>query len=438
MENKEYIVYMHKNLMNNKVYIGLTCQYPPEERWRSGLGYKDQSKFFGAIQKYGWDGFEHIILYDKLTQEEAYKLEIELIEKYDSINNGYNIQSGGEDIGIWAIENMSDEIYQLDIVDYHIIDNYSSISDAARKYNIAATAISNACKNKWTCCGYYWCKVEEYDSSWCPRKNLQIEAIYKLDKETFKIIKKYASITSAARETGLSLSGLYRCDEFYSLGGFCWCKESEWYEGWKPKKRPNTATPVYQIDINTSKIINEWPSIIMASRVLGINKNTIIRVCKGGVRTSGGFGWCKVENWNPKWKIRDEIIKIPFSKPVYQIDKGTLKIVKKYKSATEAGKILGVPNTCISKVACGEATESGGYYWCFVSDYSKNWKPKLKRKTGIEGKKVLQFDKNNMYIKEWNSIKEAAEFYGVSASNISNVCAGRANWSAGFKWKYKK
>lgn len=100
-----YIVYKHTNKTNGKVYIGITCQIP-EQRWRSGLGYKDQSKFYGAILKYGWDGFLHEILYSNLTQKEAYKLEEKLIKKFDSINNGYNIQTGGDDVGIWAKENL--------------------------------------------------------------------------------------------------------------------------------------------------------------------------------------------------------------------------------------------------------------------------------------------------------------------------------------------
>ena len=33
-----------------------------------------------------------------MTLEQANKLEIELIKKYDSINNGYNIQPGGSGI----------------------------------------------------------------------------------------------------------------------------------------------------------------------------------------------------------------------------------------------------------------------------------------------------------------------------------------------------
>lgn len=50
---------------------------------------------FRAIQKYGWENFTHEILYENLNKEAANKIERDLIRKYDSINNGYNIQEGG-------------------------------------------------------------------------------------------------------------------------------------------------------------------------------------------------------------------------------------------------------------------------------------------------------------------------------------------------------
>ena len=69
--DRNYCVYMHKNKLNNKVYIGITGQ-KPELRWNEGKGYKYNSHFYAAINKYGWyEGFEHIILYDNLTKEEA-------------------------------------------------------------------------------------------------------------------------------------------------------------------------------------------------------------------------------------------------------------------------------------------------------------------------------------------------------------------------------
>ena len=92
---KVYCIYMHRNKINNKMYIGQTCQNPPAKRWLRGEGYQHCSKFYHAIQKYGWDNFEHIILEKNLTLEQANAKEKFYIQFYNSIQNGYNIKLGG-------------------------------------------------------------------------------------------------------------------------------------------------------------------------------------------------------------------------------------------------------------------------------------------------------------------------------------------------------
>ncbi|WP_298061692.1 NUMOD3 domain-containing DNA-binding protein [uncultured Rikenella sp.] len=95
LEVFNYTVYMHKNKINGKVYIGITKRNP-KYRWNNGKGYYNQV-FKKAIDIYGWDNFEHIILFTNLSKEEAEQKEIELIKKYNSSNSkyGYNISKGG-------------------------------------------------------------------------------------------------------------------------------------------------------------------------------------------------------------------------------------------------------------------------------------------------------------------------------------------------------
>ena len=94
--DENYSVYIHTNKINNKKYIGLTGKQP-EQRWSNGKHYNHSTHFNRAIQKYGWDNFEHEIVKTHLTAEEASELEKELIKKYDTTNmeHGYNLDSGG-------------------------------------------------------------------------------------------------------------------------------------------------------------------------------------------------------------------------------------------------------------------------------------------------------------------------------------------------------
>ena len=92
----KYIVYEHILKLDKRKYIGITKQ-KPQKRWQKGLGYVNSSYFYNAIQKYGWDNFEHIILFDNLTKEEAEQKEKELIKKYKTNIKGYgfNLNEGG-------------------------------------------------------------------------------------------------------------------------------------------------------------------------------------------------------------------------------------------------------------------------------------------------------------------------------------------------------
>lgn len=87
---------MHK-CPNGKVYIGITSRRP-KARWVCGNGYIKNEHFYRAIQKYGWENIEHIIVEQNLSKKDAAELEIKLIKEYKSNDYkfGYNMSSGGE------------------------------------------------------------------------------------------------------------------------------------------------------------------------------------------------------------------------------------------------------------------------------------------------------------------------------------------------------
>lgn len=108
MDDKNcWCVYIHIS-PSNKAYIGITKQ-TPENRWRKdGSGYKQntQPAMYSAIQKYGWDNFEHIIFADNLSEKDAKHIEVLLIalyktncSKYQHPSYGYNLTDGGDGTG---------------------------------------------------------------------------------------------------------------------------------------------------------------------------------------------------------------------------------------------------------------------------------------------------------------------------------------------------
>lgn len=94
-KNRKYFVYRHV-APNGKMYIGITSKANPQDRWMNdGSGYLSNLHFWNAIQKYGWENFQHIIVAHNLSVDTACHLEEYLIKKYDTMNNGYNQTSGG-------------------------------------------------------------------------------------------------------------------------------------------------------------------------------------------------------------------------------------------------------------------------------------------------------------------------------------------------------
>lgn len=107
MKADNYCVYIHRNIINNKAYVGITKNGDkPNDRWRNGKGYPSWSFLGKAIQKYGWDNFEHIVWSNELSEDEAQKLEVMLIALFHTTdpNYGYNISPGGEPLSITDIE----------------------------------------------------------------------------------------------------------------------------------------------------------------------------------------------------------------------------------------------------------------------------------------------------------------------------------------------
>lgn len=92
-----YYLYCHTNLINDKKYFGVTCRIPYKRWGNNGCNYKTSPHFYSAIQKYGWDNFNHEILKTTDNKSEVEELERYYILEYKTFDNkyGYNVELGG-------------------------------------------------------------------------------------------------------------------------------------------------------------------------------------------------------------------------------------------------------------------------------------------------------------------------------------------------------
>lgn len=107
--SNNFVVYKH-TFPNGKAYVGIT-ERDPLLRWKNGNGYAGQLKIRNAILKYGWENVLHEILFSGLTKEEACEKEKQLIKEFDSVENGYNVSTGGEYGSSGAYKYKNGEVY---------------------------------------------------------------------------------------------------------------------------------------------------------------------------------------------------------------------------------------------------------------------------------------------------------------------------------------
>lgn len=110
-----YCVYCHQNKINGKRYIGQTKQVPEERFGKNGSNYSRCIHFNNAINKYGWDAFDHYIIQDNLTKEEADELEILNIAFYNTTDPkyGYNLQSGGAGLSMPCTKTRKEKLSKI-------------------------------------------------------------------------------------------------------------------------------------------------------------------------------------------------------------------------------------------------------------------------------------------------------------------------------------
>ena len=214
-----YCVYKHTS-PNNKVYIGITSRNP-ETRWKNGYGYSSNKHLTSAIQKYGWDNFQHEILFENLTREEACQKEIDLIKFYDSTNpdKGYNHSLGG-DSGTTGLV-VSEEVRQKLRENHADVSGKNNPMYGKHLSDETKRKISEALKGE---------KSPQYGVVYSEEQRQHLSEASPLRKPVVqmsldgKIVSEFHGVREAGRITGIAYQSISACCKGAkkTAGGFLW------------------------------------------------------------------------------------------------------------------------------------------------------------------------------------------------------------------------
>lgn len=208
-------VYKVKNSNNGKIYIGVTTKtvedrkQDHEQKAQKGI----RSYFQEAIATYGPEAFTWEQIDTANDTNELADKERQYILKYNSLEKGYNSDSGG------GFKKM---VYQYSKHEKRLVKTHNSLREAADEVNATSTSISNACLGyNLSCKGFCW----SYSSpkTYIRNNDRRMKAVEQYDLFG-ALIATYESVAEASRQTGVSKTCIARCcrGERNSSSGFRW------------------------------------------------------------------------------------------------------------------------------------------------------------------------------------------------------------------------
>ena len=312
---RTFVVYRHI-APNGKSYIGITKQ-DAERRFQNGNGYKTQTAFWRAIKKYGWENFQHEVLEEELTEKEASEKEDYYIRNvFNSfVPNGYNVAEGGA-TGKKLVKPVL--LYYMG----NPVNFFESITVASKVLGIAQQTIHSHIGPENGVEGYYFEQLDPLHTYEIPSHYLTLtdefhyrvkdiialnlrnvtitrnlsgsKAINKYDLEGHYICT-FCSIAEARRsiegsDGGAICAAVNPNRQGDAAYGFMWKYDNGDHSDIERIKY-KVKCSVLQIDKNTGKVLNEYPSMASAARAIHSSSTYIGQACRGEREDWHGYIW---------------------------------------------------------------------------------------------------------------------------------------------------
>jgi len=206
------VVYKATNNVNGLIYIGATTgslnsrKRDHELKANRNVG----SIFQNAVATFKPEAFKYEQIDTANSINELAEKEKKYIIKFNSKENGYNIDSGG---------GFQKKVYKYNF-NGELIAEFDCLEDAAKTVNATKQGISRACLSvNHTLKGYIWCYVYPF----VPIKDTRKKEVNQYSLEG-KFITKYKSVSEASKHTNINKTCISKVcrKERVSAGGYFW------------------------------------------------------------------------------------------------------------------------------------------------------------------------------------------------------------------------
>lgn len=445
MENN-YYVYQHVRLDTEAVF------YVGKGRDKRAYTKSGRSQYWQNIV--GKAGHRVEIVHAQLTEQESLDLEVETIAKYRA--QGYtlcNMTDGGEGSSgyVTSAETIANKInasHKKAVVN-NFGETYEGTRVAERATGVNATTISECCNGNRKSAGtrgdekIVWVFVDDKDTlaqRVIEANNQPLKPLARQVLNNFGEV--YASVSDAARATGVDSSSISTCclGKSKSAGSrngekIVWVfKEDEDTLKQRVLNADNVESKPRKVTNNFGDV---YVNIANAARETGVCNSSISACCLGKVKSAGKRDGVKIV-WVYKedeatldQRVAETKNNNPSGRPARHVINNFGDF---YDSVNAAARAMGVPSVCITACCNSEANYAGEkdgikIVWVYKENESTLGQRVIKASNSIDGKPKQV---TNNFGDTYASARSAAKATGVNYSSISECCIGRVK-SAGRK-----
>jgi group I intron endonuclease len=272
-------IYLIRNKVNGKCYVGQTRQKKVETRWayHRNAHISNNGYFSNSIRKHGWDSFEPSVICEIPNEELDAREIFEISERNTLAPNGYNLDGGG---GVNKVvhPDTRESMRQSQLGRKHpeevkVKIGSSQIGELNHMYGKVFTEDHrNKLRQTARKSGYDHSKMAEEDK---PNK-VEVNQ-YTIEGD---FLKTHESITKAAEEMGVNRTTIGNCCRGKSKTscGFIW----------KYKYLEIYVINQYTLD---GTFIKSFENIKKAAEMTGSSQPGVGFCCNGRTHTSNGFIW---------------------------------------------------------------------------------------------------------------------------------------------------